>query len=446
MKAVLICPSERPAPEAFATKSPFALLPILGRNLVHYWLSHLAAQGAKQVLILAADRPEAVRAYVGSGARWGLKVEVIPEVRELSPEEARQKYCQAAPEGWLSAPQDVVMLDHLPCLSKRPLSENYSEWFQTLVAWIQYAQTPDRIGVREIQPGVWAGLRARISPLAELKAPCWIGEDVQIGDHAVVGPMAIIEDRSFVETGALISHSWVGPDTYTGEFTALMNSMAWGNTLVNWELGSATRVPDKFLLCSLRAQEPGMPRVGWFARLLAVLAILLTLPFGLLAISKAFIRNQRPFRRRQGVWGLGYARQPFDYLELTQASPWFARWPQLWNILKGEMDWVGNRPLTAQQSAELLTDFERQWLATAPGLVSLGDTKGCLNQFNDQAKAHAAFYTATHNLWLDISILADALAAWMLGDQTPRLSDRVTVSFRSVVAAAERIHIWTFKT
>ena len=95
---------------------------------------------------------------------------------------------------------------------------------------------PGPNGVREIQPGIWAGLRTRIAPTAELKAPCWIGEDVQIGPHAVVGPMAILEDRVFVETGALVSHTWVGPDTYSGEFTALMNSMAWGDTLVNWEV------------------------------------------------------------------------------------------------------------------------------------------------------------------------------------------------------------------
>jgi hypothetical protein len=446
MKSVLICPSERPAPEAFARKSAFALVPILGGNMLHYWLSYLAAQGARQVTVLAADRPEAVRAYVGSGCRWGLEVDVVPETRELALEEARQKYRGPEAEGWMPTPHDFVVLDHLPRLSKRSLSDSYSQWFQTLIAWMQYAHTPDRIGVREIQPGIWAGLRTRIAPTAELKAPCWIGEDVQIGHHAVVGPMAILEDRVFVETGALVSHTWVGPDTYTGEFTALMNSMAWGDTLVNWELGSSLRVPDRFLLCSLENNDSAVLDVSWAARVLALLVLFITLPFALLSISKAMIRNQRPFRSCVGVRSDGRAKDTFIYYELTQASVWFARWPQIWNIFKGQMNWVGNRPLPPRQVEELLSDFERQWLATPPGLVSLGDTKGALNQFNDEARAHAAFYAATRSVWLDLSILTHAAVAWMLGDCTPRLSDRLTVSVRSIISAVERIHIWTFRT
>jgi hypothetical protein len=225
-----------------------------------------------------------------------------------------------------------------------------------------------------------------------------------------------------------------------------MNSMAWGETLVNWELGSSIQVPDRFLLCSLQNKEPGTLYVSWTSRVLALLVLIVTLPFALLAISKAMLRNQRPFLNCVGFWPGRAGRDTFTYYELTQASVWFARWPQIWEIVKGRMDWVGNRPLTPKQAEELLTDFERQWLATAPGLVSLGDTKGALNQFNDEARAHAAYYTATRNRWLDLSILADAVVAWMLGDYTPRLSDRLVVSARSIIAAAERIHIWTFKT
>ena len=142
------------------------------------------------------------------------------------------------------------------------------------------------------------------------------------------------------------------------------------------------------------------------------------MPFALLAMSKAMLRNQRAFRTCVAVRPGGSEKDTFVYHELTQASVWFARWPQIWNILKGEMDWVGNRPLTPLQAEELVTDFERQWLATAPGLVALGDTKGALNQFNDEARAHAAYYAATRSLWVDLSILADAVVAWMLGDHT----------------------------
>jgi hypothetical protein len=42
MKAVLICPADRPAVAKLAEVAPLPNLPILGESLVEYWLEHLA--------------------------------------------------------------------------------------------------------------------------------------------------------------------------------------------------------------------------------------------------------------------------------------------------------------------------------------------------------------------------------------------------------------------
>ena len=68
MRAILICPDERPALAHLAGVAPLANLPILGQGLAEYWLEHLAVLGAKEVLVLAADRPHEVRARVERGA------------------------------------------------------------------------------------------------------------------------------------------------------------------------------------------------------------------------------------------------------------------------------------------------------------------------------------------------------------------------------------------
>src|SRR5207244_3565866 len=122
----------------------------LGRTLIEYWLEHLARLGAGQVLVLATDRAEQVRARIGDGARWGLRVVVIPETRELTPAEARSKYRTGemtgedvrSPAGsndnqletpyvvscngskvscWLAEPDDAILLDHLPGLPQNAL-------------------------------------------------------------------------------------------------------------------------------------------------------------------------------------------------------------------------------------------------------------------------------------------------------------------------------------
>jgi len=112
-----------------------------------------------------------------------------------------------------------------------------------------------RVGVREIAPGVWVGRRTKIARSAQLVGPCWIGDHVQIGRNAVVGPNSFLEDQVVIDEGCNIENSWVGPETFLGALAELKGSLAWGNLLVNWRNGSTTLVPDPFLLSSLSDEE-----------------------------------------------------------------------------------------------------------------------------------------------------------------------------------------------
>ena len=71
---------------------PLSNVSLLGKTLVEYWLEHLAGLGAQEVLVLAADRPDQVRAGIGDGARWGLRVIVKPDKRERTLDEARARH------------------------------------------------------------------------------------------------------------------------------------------------------------------------------------------------------------------------------------------------------------------------------------------------------------------------------------------------------------------
>src|SRR5262249_6311780 len=135
-----------------------------------------------------------------------------------------------------------------------------------LVSWMPRARTPDRVGVKELMPGIYADLRAHISGEATLTAPCWLGKNVYIGAGASVGPMTIVEDGSFVESGATVMHSVVGPNTFVGKLAELAESFAQGDTLVNLRTGSVTKVPDNFLLSALRQPRPPQSS-GLFDRL-----------------------------------------------------------------------------------------------------------------------------------------------------------------------------------
>lgn len=264
MNALLICPRTRPGMEFLADGRSLSCVPLLGRGIVEYWLSHFACAGTKEVLILADEFPNEVRTLVSNGDRWGLKAEVIEEQRELEPEEALLKYGQRLDPAVSS--NRAATLDHFPGLPEVPLFENYKQWFEALKNWMPMAKTPDRVGVQERESGARVGLNCHISPQAELHGPCWIGENVFIGARAVVGPGAVIEDGAFIEAGALVTNSIIAADTFVGQFAEINGSYARGDTLVNIETGSAIRVPDRFLLCALR-QNRTSRKTGFLSRL-----------------------------------------------------------------------------------------------------------------------------------------------------------------------------------
>jgi hypothetical protein len=442
MKVVLICPGRREAVAALMEREPLVNVQLLGKSLLEYWLEHLVEKGADTVQILAADRPEQVRALVGDGARWGLHVSVHPERRELSTDEARAKYREQSDETWLPEPLDAIVLDRFPGLPA-PLFNSYADWFAALAEWMPRAATSARIGVREIRPGIWAGLGARISPTAELHAPCWVGEDVRIGPRAIVGPMAIVEARALIESDAEVVESMVGPETLLGRCTELRHSLAVNSVLVNWRLNSCVRVRDAFLLSGLEKDFWKSGNV--LGRVAALFAFIGLAPFAL----GAALRHKR---RARSLWRALLAARPrpvaatlmpgdaLVYYELRDVHGVLRRWPQLWNIVRGEFAWVGNRPLSPQQAERLANDYERLWLAAPIGLISLADAEGCRGFLSDEARAHASYYAAQAGGRLNRLVLLRTLFLLAFGLAWSRAVEMVTPFLHRLRTAQQRGH------
>lgn len=436
MNAILICPADREAVATLEEIAPLATLPLLGCSVTEYWLEHLAKAGAKEVLILAADRPEQVRALVGDGARWGLRVEVTPEMRELTPAEARAKYEKFAEH--LIKPDAVALMDHLPELPDRLLFNSYADWLAALAMLLWRGSPRDRIGLHEIETGVWVGLHTHFAPTVRFQAPCWIGENVRIGPNAVIGPMAILEDKVWVEADTEISRSFVGPETFIGERLELKDSLAWGNNLIQWQNGSCVRVLDLFWLCTLgRRRGARRAAPSLVGRAAALLMLGLTAPFALFSAWSAMRQGLQPFRKRLAVrprCSLSTTpRAPLLYYDMPHACRLLRRWPQLWNVVRAEFAWVGNRPLQPDEAEALSNDFERLWLEAPVGLVSLADAERCREDNDGEARVHSSFYTAQASWWLDLTILVRLLCApvFLLGPDDH--DDTFEVPFRPPV-------------
>ena len=259
MKALIVCPSPRPAVALLAEIAPLAVVPLLGKCLVEYWIEYLEGRGVRDLHILAADRPREIEAVVGDGTRWGLRITVEAEPTESSAEQAAETYLNHGK----SRPDFIVQMDHLPGLPAHRLFDSYASWFEGLHQWIPLAQSLERIGQCEIEPGVWVGHRPRINPSARFLAPCWLGDHVSVGGKAVIGPGAIIEPAAIVGTGAHVTHSVIGPATFVGTDTRIENSIAQRDTLINWSTNSCLKVPDACWLSSLRGRLSAHHASNW---------------------------------------------------------------------------------------------------------------------------------------------------------------------------------------
>jgi hypothetical protein len=216
-----------------------------------------------------------------------------------------------------------------------------------------------------------------------------------------------------IEAGARVADSIVGPETFVGQMISLQHSIAHGSTVVNWENNSCLRVPDAFFLSSLGERHVARQGASLGGRLVAGVAMLGTLPIALVVMLLSLVRGENPLTLRLGVRPQrnvrGAALQTFAYYELTGGSNWLKRWPQFWNVMNGDLAWVGNRPLRPTQALALANDFERLWLTAPVGLVSLADANGCTDGLNDEVCAHASYYAVNASRRLNWSILARAL-------------------------------------
>lgn len=252
MKSVIFCPGRRPGLEGLWDRSPLANKPLFGKTVVEHWLEYLAANGAKQVKVVAPDRPQEIARRLGSGERWGLSVEVVSGPGESKIEDARLRFRKTEDTEWMAAPNDVIMADCLPWDTQHRLFDSYADFFETLRSWMPHARQEPHVGLHQVMPGVWVGLRTKIAEGVTFRGPVWLGDHVHIEAGAVIGPNAIVENCAWVGAGAEVTDSYLGEETYLGPMTHLNHSLAMGATLIDWRSNSMTWVKDPFLLCNLR--------------------------------------------------------------------------------------------------------------------------------------------------------------------------------------------------
>jgi exopolysaccharide production protein ExoY len=105
---------------------------------------------------------------------------------------------------------------------------------------------------------------------------------------------------------------------------------------------------------------------------------------------------------------------------VTRIGRWLRRMnldelPQLLNILRGDMSFVGPRPVTETELARYGADVDK-YLSVTPGLTGLWQINGRNRLSYAERVALDVRYVATRSIWLDLAILLRTAKVLVLHD------------------------------
>ena len=153
-----------------------------------------------------------------------------------------------------------------------------------------------------------------------------------------------------------------------------------------------------------------------FTPILTILAVFIRLKLG----SPVFFRQQRPGLRSQPFWLLKFrsmtdARdENGQLLPDSERLPAFGKFlrassldefPELWNVVKGDMSLVGPRPLLMEYLEHYSPEQKRRH-EVRPGITGWAQINGRNELDWEQRFALDVWYVDHCSLWLDVSILA----------------------------------------
>jgi lipopolysaccharide/colanic/teichoic acid biosynthesis glycosyltransferase len=88
--------------------------------------------------------------------------------------------------------------------------------------------------------------------------------------------------------------------------------------------------------------------------------------------------------------------------------------PQLWNILKGDMSFIGPRPAVVEE-VQQYEPWQRRRLSMKPGLTCLWQVSGRSELTFDEWMRLDLEYIDNWSLWLDVKIALKTIPAVLLG-------------------------------
>ncbi|MBS1220389.1 MAG: hypothetical protein H6R23_9 [Proteobacteria bacterium] len=334
--------------EPLTERTCTALLPVVGKPVLEHTLEALVAAGIREAVIAISSFADQVRAVIGDGSRWGMRLDYVLTQGEEDPDTVVERCQNRLPTEILALRGDVLRGAALGeflqrateasgpvvhgravnapislCLNRangrgglEPLrwsgesAVTDSVWpvvelptgalnrLDSLAAYHRAnldAATGRFPGLiipgREAALGLRVGLRSRVSPRSLRQGIAFVGVHCRIEPSAEFYGEVVIANDVIVDQHAILRDSVVLPETYVGELLEVQNAIVWGNQLIRVDTGAVLPVVETFLLADLREVTLSGTLAEPLNRALGALALALSLPLWPLALAAALMGN-----------------------------------------------------------------------------------------------------------------------------------------------------------
>jgi NDP-sugar pyrophosphorylase family protein len=284
----------------------------------------------------------------------------------------------------------------------------------------------------QIAPGIWVGQNPIIHPSARLAPPLCIGDGCRIGYGVELGPEVVVGSNVVIDDEASIFQSTVLDRTYVGQLVNINKRVINKTTLIDTQTSESTQVVDPFLLAETRLASGS----GWLRHALIVFATLLLLSasfplilligLAIVATSGGSLFSRLPRVGRAATADGQTAVRTFDLLAfrihgsdgtISRLGYWLHRWeldriPELWNVLMGDLELVGVKPLLPEEASALTEEWHQKRYECRPGFTGLWYIQTNAESDLEEVLVADAYYAATHTWRDDLRLLWRTPVAW----------------------------------
>lgn len=215
---------------------------------------------------------------------------------------------------------------------------------------------------------------AVVHPEAVIHGPVLVGPGCMVEEGSELGPYVVLAKDVFVAQSALVANSLVMSNTYVGGQISLENAIAQGHSIQNlkWSVRTVLSQEDALMTPLRQSSIVGTPLSS---RVTAALALVLLLPFLLLALVLQALQGRRLLWRKvqvvksstfaQEVMATVQVREPNDP---SRASRMVGTWGAILDVLQGVRNWFGLRPRSENAWQNLSRDWQRLFSAAPIGV------------------------------------------------------------------------------